>query len=285
MHRPRPPDRSGLVERDGVEIAYDVYDADRPTVLLMPTWSIVDSRVWKFQVPYLARHFRVVTFDGRGSGRSGRPVGAAAYADSEYAADAVAVLDATGTERALLVGFSCGVAWSVHVAAGHPDRVSRAGRRSPPPAGCRCASPGARSTPSTRGSTPRRGWAKYNEHYWLRGRLRGLRRASSSSRCSTSRTRPSRSRTSRPGPRRSPPQTLADTTAGRLGLRGAEATALEPLCEQVRCPVVVIHGTEDQVRPGPDRRAAGRADRRPTSCCSRASVTRRRRASRSASTT
>ncbi len=73
VHRPRPPDRSGLVVRDGVEIAYDVYDADRPTVLLMPTWSIVDSRFWKLQVPYLARHFRVVTFDGRGSGRSGPP--------------------------------------------------------------------------------------------------------------------------------------------------------------------------------------------------------------------
>ncbi len=42
----------------------------------------------------------------------------------EYAADAVAVLDATETDRALLVGLSCGAAWSVHVAAGHPDRVS-----------------------------------------------------------------------------------------------------------------------------------------------------------------
>ncbi|UUZ61306.1 hypothetical protein LP418_12365 [Nocardioides sp. B-3] len=84
-HRPRPPDRSGTVERVGVEIAFDVFEADRPTILLLPTWSIVDSRCWKLQVPYLARHFRVVTFDGRGSGRSGRPAGAAAYADREFA--------------------------------------------------------------------------------------------------------------------------------------------------------------------------------------------------------
>lgn len=39
------------------------------------------------QVPYLSRHLRVVTYDGRGSGASGRPVGAAAYANEEYAQD------------------------------------------------------------------------------------------------------------------------------------------------------------------------------------------------------
>ena len=39
----------------------------------MPTWSIVHSRHWKSQIPFLARHFTVVTFDGRGNGRSDRP--------------------------------------------------------------------------------------------------------------------------------------------------------------------------------------------------------------------
>ena len=43
------------------------------TLLLLPPWSIVHSRFWKAQVPYLARHFRVVTFDPRGNGRSDRP--------------------------------------------------------------------------------------------------------------------------------------------------------------------------------------------------------------------
>ena len=63
----------------------------------MPTWSVVHSRHWKLQIPYLARQFRVVTFDGRGNGRSDRPADAAAYADAEFVADAIAVLDATGT--------------------------------------------------------------------------------------------------------------------------------------------------------------------------------------------
>ena len=45
------------------------------------------------------------------------------------------------------------------------------------------------------------------------------------------------------------PQTLVDTTAGRLGLDGAVCAPLEPLCRQVTCPVTVLHGTEDRIRP------------------------------------
>ena len=121
--RARYPDAHGHVERDGVRIAYEVYGSDGPAVLLLPAWSIVHSRMWKAQIPYLARHCRVVTFDGRGNGRSDRPVGASAYADAEFTADALAVMDATGLERATLVGLSAGARWGSLLAAGHPERV------------------------------------------------------------------------------------------------------------------------------------------------------------------
>ena len=58
---------------NGVRLFYEVYGTGEPTVLLMPTWSIIHSRQWKLQIPYLARLCRVVTFDGRGNGRSDRP--------------------------------------------------------------------------------------------------------------------------------------------------------------------------------------------------------------------
>ena len=73
--RARYPDQEGYLERDGVRVFYEVYGSGEPTVFLLPTWSIIHSRHWKMQIPYLARHCRVVTFDGRGNGRSDRPGG------------------------------------------------------------------------------------------------------------------------------------------------------------------------------------------------------------------
>lgn len=48
----------------------------------------------------------MVAFDPRGNGRSDRPATAEAYAESEFAADTLAVLDATASERAVIVSLS-----------------------------------------------------------------------------------------------------------------------------------------------------------------------------------
>ncbi|MBV8988314.1 MAG: alpha/beta hydrolase, partial [Solirubrobacterales bacterium] len=121
--RARYPDVEGYAERDGVRVFYEVYGSGEPTILLLPTWSIIHSRFWKAQIPYLARHFRVVTFDGRGNGRSDRPVGAKAYSTSEFADDALMVMDAANAERAALVALSSGALWATVLAADHPERV------------------------------------------------------------------------------------------------------------------------------------------------------------------
>src|SRR5271165_3240370 len=121
--RARYPDREGYVERDGVRVFYEVYGAGEPTVVLLPTWSIAHSRFWKGQIPYLARHCRVITFDGRGNGRSDRPAGAAAYHPDEFVLDTLAVMDATATDHASLVALSCDARWATILAAEHPERV------------------------------------------------------------------------------------------------------------------------------------------------------------------
>src|SRR5947209_5612321 len=122
--RARYPEHEGFVERNGVKILYEVFGSAEPTVLLLPTWSIVHSRIWKMQVPYLARHCRVITFDGRGNGLSDRPEDPEAYAEEEFAADALAVLDATETARAYVVGFSMGAQRALLLGAGHGERVA-----------------------------------------------------------------------------------------------------------------------------------------------------------------
>jgi len=166
--RARQPDADGYVDRDGVKLAYEVFGTGSPTVLLMPTWSIIHSRFWKLQVPYLARHFRVVTFDGRGCGRSDRPVGADAYADAEFAADAMAVLDGTGTDRAVLVALSSGAVWSIQLAVGHPERVLGVVAIGPSVGLVPRHEERRRWAWDERHDTTE-GWAKYNRHYWLEG--------------------------------------------------------------------------------------------------------------------
>ncbi len=54
------PETSGLLDRDGVEIGFETYGEGPVTILLLPTWTIIHTRFWKMQIPYLARHFRVI---------------------------------------------------------------------------------------------------------------------------------------------------------------------------------------------------------------------------------
>ena len=60
---------------------WESYGEGEQTILFVPTWTLVHSRVWKAQIAHFARHFRVVCFDPRGNGRSDRPQEHAAYAE------------------------------------------------------------------------------------------------------------------------------------------------------------------------------------------------------------
>ncbi|GAA3399033.1 alpha/beta hydrolase [Cryptosporangium minutisporangium] len=176
----RSPDAEGYVEVGQVTIHYEVAGSGGPTILLLPTWTIVHKRFWKLQVAHLARHHRVVTYDGPGNGRSDRPVVPSAYDQSAQVAYALAVLDATGTERAVVVGLSRAANWALGLAADHPERVLGAvflgpavalgggspGRNAalrafdaPPPPLEPSAVPGLRRDPEAH-------WAKYNRRYW-----------------------------------------------------------------------------------------------------------------------
>src|SRR3954454_4186460 len=165
--RARYPDSEGYVEREGVNVFYEVYGQGEPTILLLPTWSIIHSRTWKGQIPYLARHFRVLTFDGRGNGKSDRPSAPEAYVEEEVVADALAVMDATDTERAVLVSLSRGAERSLLLGANHPERVAGMVFIAPalplPPSSPRAGAEEAFVTPSE----TYEGWGKWNSNYWL----------------------------------------------------------------------------------------------------------------------
>jgi pimeloyl-ACP methyl ester carboxylesterase/predicted glycosyltransferase len=239
--RARYPDDEGYVERDGVRVFYEVYGEGEPTLLLLPTWSIIHSRQWKMQIPYLARHFRVVTFDGRGNGGSDRPSEPEAYDEREFVADAVAVMDATQTEQAVIVGFSMGGQRGLILAAEHPERVLGAAFIGP-------SFPGGGEPLQERWEydfdevyDTDEGWAKFNRHYWLRDYVGFVEFFMSRIFTEPHSTKPIEDCVG--WALETTPETLVLTVLG-----GAlEAEEARSLATRVRCPVLVIHGEEDAV--------------------------------------
>ncbi len=117
------PHTEGTVDRDGLDLYFEVYGTGDPTIVLIPTWCIFHSRSWKMQIPYLSLHFRVVTWDPRGNGRSGRPKGSENYSWRHHLDDLLAVMDATETRLGVLVGLSMSGLWAGYANVLHPDRV------------------------------------------------------------------------------------------------------------------------------------------------------------------
>ena len=160
------PHTEGVVDRDGVRIHYEVYGTGAHTIVFVPTWAIIHSRSWKAQIPYFAEHFKVVTFDPRGNGKSDRPDKVEDYALDLVLEDVIAVMDATRTERATLVGMSFSSLVALAVAALWPERVEAvvsAGASVPivPPI------EGRGDTFEDHIENPT-GWQKYNRGHWDR---------------------------------------------------------------------------------------------------------------------
>jgi pimeloyl-ACP methyl ester carboxylesterase/predicted glycosyltransferase len=242
--RARYPDREGFVERDGVRVFYEVYGDGERTIVLLPTWSVVHSRHWKLQIPYLARHARVVTFDGRGNGRSDRPAGVEHYLEDEFAADTLAVMDAAGVERATLVGCSCGALWGTLVAADHPERVEGIVYIGPAVG----LAPGHPERQIPGGFDAEQdayeGWRKYNSHYWSRDYRDFLEFFFAQ--CFPEPHSTKQIEDAVGWGLETDPETLADTTRA-ISLCRTER--FRETCARVRCPTLVIHGDEDRVRP------------------------------------
>jgi pimeloyl-ACP methyl ester carboxylesterase len=239
--RARYPDESGYVERDGVRVHYEVYGSGEPTVLLLPTWSIIHSRHWKMQIPYLARHCRVVTFDGRGNGRSDRPQDSAAYDEREFAADALAVMDATDTETATIVGFSLGAQRGLLLAAEHPERVEAAVFIGPSYGGGGTPLPERTVYSWDEEFDTVEGWAKYNRHYWLRDYRSFVEFFMSKIFTEPHSTKPFDDTVEWAL------ETSGETLVTAQGGRTLEPDEARELAGRVRCPVLVIHGDEDAI--------------------------------------
>jgi len=228
-------------------VFFEVYGEGQPAILFAPSWSIVHSRVWKAQIPYFARRHRVITFDPRGNGRSDRPTAADAYSEHEIGADLIEVLDATGTERAVVVSLSLGAQRTLIAAATHPERVAGLVFLAPSvPIGNPL--PGrAVSFDEPLGTDE--GWAKYNRHFWRRDY--GAFLDFFFSRCFTEPHSTKQIEDAVGWGLDTDPDTLILTYEAP----GPDADDVRAACAGIRCPTLVIQGEADAVT-GPGRGVA-----------------------------
>jgi pimeloyl-ACP methyl ester carboxylesterase len=112
---------------DGVNIAIATV-GDGPILVKTSNWlnhleCDWQSPLWSPMLLRLAARFRLVRYDGRGSGLSDREV--ADVSPTGFARDLEAVVDHLGLQRFALFGQSQGAAAAATFAKRHPDRVSR----------------------------------------------------------------------------------------------------------------------------------------------------------------
>jgi DNA-binding SARP family transcriptional activator/pimeloyl-ACP methyl ester carboxylesterase len=123
--RDEPPTR--YVAVDGIHLAYRVFGAGDPDVVLVPGFISHVERLWddprcRAWIDEVARIARLIVFDRRGMGLSDR-VGARPTV-AATASDILAVMNAAGSRRAVLVGASEGGPGSIRFAVTHPDRLA-----------------------------------------------------------------------------------------------------------------------------------------------------------------
>jgi pimeloyl-ACP methyl ester carboxylesterase len=244
----RLPGSSGFATApDGVRIAYDIYGSGDPTLVLLPSAPIIHSRQWKGQIHFLSRSYRVVTYDGRGNGRSDRPTDPESFSDDRFVADLEAVLDATETSTAVLVGLCGDGVWrAIRLAVAHPKTVLGivafavgVPRLSPPqPHYAAAAATFDQDLPAYEG------WARMNAHYWRRDYPDWVRFFFEQV-------------TSEPHSTKAIDDAVAWALEASVETMLAEAEtefpldrdAVEAICAAVRCPMLLVHGSEDTCQP------------------------------------
>lgn len=240
------PNQSGVAERaGGIRIAFETFGSGKPTLVLLPSAPIVHSRQWKGQVPYLSRTYRVVTYDGRGNGQSDRPTDPAAYAEPLIVGDLEAVMDATGTATAVLVGLCGDGVWrSIEFAASKPERVL--GIVAFAPGVPLLAPPHPWKTQwSFDDVLPTEdGWAMQNRHFWERDYPAFVQFFFEEI-------------TSEPHSTKQIDDAVDWALDGSVGAMLAEwdagadvgLDAVEATCRGVQCPMLIVHGSEDTCQP------------------------------------
>ncbi|MFB3765568.1 MAG: alpha/beta fold hydrolase [Methanotrichaceae archaeon] len=111
----------GYINVGNIRIYYEIHGQGEPLLLIMGLGGhILD---WGWILPQeLAKHYQIIMFDNRGSGRTDQPQGP--YSIKQMANDTVGLMNSIGLNRASIFGVSMGSMIAQEIAVNYSEKVS-----------------------------------------------------------------------------------------------------------------------------------------------------------------
>lgn len=111
-----------FVTANTVQLYYEIHGQGSQSLLLLPGLTR-DSRIWRWILPELSKHFRVVCMDNRCTGRSDKPDEPFTIAD--MAEDVYQMMQALDIAHAHVLGHSMGGFIAQQLAVTHPEVIDK----------------------------------------------------------------------------------------------------------------------------------------------------------------
>jgi len=107
---------------NGINLYYEVHGQGQPLILIQGLGG--GHQAWFFQLRAFQKHFRVVTFDNRGIGKS-HHTSREPYTIRVMADDVIGLMDHLGIDKAHILGLSLGGMVAQELAISYPHRVDK----------------------------------------------------------------------------------------------------------------------------------------------------------------
>lgn len=105
----------------GIKLYYEVYGQGEPLLMIHGNGGSINNFI--FQIPYFAKHYRVILADSRAQGKSTDPSDSLSY--EMMADDLNTLLDNLGLKQVNVIGWSDGGINGMLLALRHPDKVKK----------------------------------------------------------------------------------------------------------------------------------------------------------------
>lgn len=105
----------------GIKLYYEIYGQGKPLLMIHGNGGSLAN--FKYQIPYFAKHYKVIAVDSRAQGKS---VDSSSTLNYEMMADdMMALLDAMHIDSAYVIGWSDGGINGLLLAIRHPEKVKK----------------------------------------------------------------------------------------------------------------------------------------------------------------